>query len=116
VNTTPTTLPTGPGAAPSRRRSLAPYLLAVLLFQVGLFGGLMASPYSPISRGAGWAGMPDAATQMVRWRQSMANPARDPRWGSHPRLRLVGESGQPLDVDTLAQRRTVLVFANGESG
>lgn len=99
-----------------RRRSLAPYLLAVLVFQVGLYGGMLLSPLSPFAWGRGTPAAAAAASPLARWRQSLADPARDPRPGARPRLRLTGASGQPLDLEALAQRKTILVFASAESG
>jgi hypothetical protein len=99
-----------------RRGGLAPYLLGVLWLQGCLGAGMLLSPLV-----AGWrlpSAKPDApGTRLAYLRQSMCDPARDPKPGSEVSLAgLTTLSGARLDPRALEGRTLLILFAKPGGG
>jgi hypothetical protein len=95
------------------RRSLIPYLIAALLFQVGFLTVRLAHALRPSSLTLAPAADVTFA-QLMRWRRSVCDPAKDPALGIRPpALQLVGQTGAPFGDRSLRGHRTVLLFAAG---
>jgi hypothetical protein len=102
-------------AGKSGRRSLVPWLAAVVWLQVCFVGGLAISSRlgSPQVTGATSAAV--TAERLVRWRQQAGDPSRDLRPGiAAPKTTLVPLAGE--DPVCLEGVKTVLVFVGDSAG
>jgi len=100
---------------PGRSRSLAPYLLGVVLFEVSLLAGTHAATFLGRLAPTAAAALPGAEPQLAQWRRSAMAGSHDPARGVRaPRLTLRSATGGTLlAVDG---QRCVVIFAPEAAG
>src|SRR5437588_10794325 len=97
------------GQAPGRR-SLAPYLLGIVLFAASLLAGTHAAAFLGRRAPTEAAALPGAESQLVQWRRSAMADSHDPVCGVRaPRLTLRSATGGALPA--AGRRRRVVIFA-----
>src|SRR5690348_16260480 len=104
------------GWSPPRRPVVA-FLLAALLFELSLIAGVLVSPifqdWMPRRSGV----MDDSTAEIVRYRRSVTNGARDPWLGElAPPLDLRTFNGQRLGDAAFRGKKVALLFVRDGSG